>query len=122
MNDATILLFERGFRNTVTGNRAAKKAVFVVAHAYKTDAGATMGTRPVTILNVDLLEQLRVGGCTTVALVALWKSLWHALRRHSGLERFEDFFENVAVGFPVRPGWVNRKDDLFEATDEHFIE
>jgi len=33
------------------------------------------------------------------------------------LRRFEDFFENVAVGFPRPPGRVNRKDDSLFRTN-----
>ncbi|KAF9645711.1 hypothetical protein BDM02DRAFT_3130891 [Thelephora ganbajun] len=60
--------------------------------------------------------------CITATLLAPSKILWPMFQRGSGSEHFADPSEDTTVGFPPPLGWVNRKDDLFESTDELFIE
>jgi len=57
----------------------------------------------------------------TANLVTHWKSHRGVFQHDLRLWCFKDFFENVVVGFPSPPGWVNGEDDFFKPTDELFV-
>ena len=74
-----------------------RRTVFDVVYTYMTDTGTTMDIPPTAVSGEDP-------------------------RHDSGLQRLEDFFENVIVYLPRLPGGVNRKDDLLEPTDKLIFE